>query len=53
MKIKKLIKLFKNSTGYICEKCGWQTQRTPMTDKLKEHCKECKCEEKTTDNKIL
>ena len=38
----KLKKLLKGTEVYICEKCGWQTQKTKTTDKLKENCKNCK-----------
>ena len=37
-------KTITNSKAYICEKCGWQTQETKTTEKLKEHCKDCKCQ---------
>ena len=38
---KKIINRLRTKTAYICEKCGWQTQKTIMTEKLKCHCKDC------------
>ena len=44
-KLKLKEKLIK-STIYICDKCGWQYQKTKMTEKLKEYCKDCNCSKK-------
>lgn len=46
MKIKYLIKkilknMFTFNTIEKCEKCGWQTINTDMTEKLKKHCEPC------------
>jgi len=42
--MKNIRKMLKRSTVYVCEKCGWQTQETKTTEKLKEHCPDCKCQ---------
>jgi len=39
--IEQLKKLFVFSKVYICDKCGWQTNMTKGTEKLKKYCKEC------------
>lgn len=45
--MKKIIKKIKSWMNpgiiYVCEKCGWQTQKTETTDKIKECCKRCNC----------
>lgn len=41
--IKKIIKSFKSNIEIVCNKCGWRTQETKMTTKLKDHCPDCKC----------
>ena len=36
-----LKKFFTTSEMYICEKCGWETNHSSTTEKLKQHCKNC------------
>ena len=39
----KIFKDVKKNTLFVCEKCGWQIQKTNATDRLKCHCNNCDC----------